>query len=210
MNIMKNCHWGTLSLLLVVLFSSLTTLSGASTEDSEIITTIILINRQAELVDVNTEGEVLKRHLAVPDYFSSGRSHNRSLRKSLSLLKSYGQHETIDASPNYMLPNSSKLPGKCLQSFMRGMSEAITANKELHQHRHLAPTTINDADRGPQKLQGEYQKSSAAFRGLRACSIKREIHESRPFSIFIPGFDNTGKQRINYDRRLPRSGIYIT
>jgi len=80
--------------------------------DSEVITTIILINREAELVDLNSDGEVLKRYVAVPDYFSSGRSHTNSLKKSLQLLKDYGH------VPDYNLPGSSDLSANDLQSYM--------------------------------------------------------------------------------------------
>jgi len=80
--------------------------------ESEVITTIILIDREAELVDLSSDGEVLKRYVSVPDYFSSGRSHKSSLKKSLQLVKDYGYEE------DYNLPGSSTKEAKELQSFM--------------------------------------------------------------------------------------------
>jgi len=80
--------------------------------EEEIITAIILINSQAELVDMDQEGEILRRHLAIPDYFSSGRSHKNSLRRSLNQIKDYGFIE------DYSIPGSSDLPAICLQSSM--------------------------------------------------------------------------------------------
>ena len=97
-----------LALCFIVLLMNMTPLVCA---ESEVITTIILINRQAELVDVDTEGESLKRHVAIPDYFSSGRSHKSSLKKSLNLIKDYG-------SVDYTLPGSSDLSQDALQEFM--------------------------------------------------------------------------------------------
>jgi len=83
-----------------------------ATAESEVIQTIILINREAELVDLSADGEVLKRYVAIPDYFSSGRSHKRSLKQSLELLKDYGLEE------NHTLPGSSDLAAEDLQSYM--------------------------------------------------------------------------------------------
>lgn len=203
---MKNCHWGPLGLLLVLLFSSFTNLSGSSTEDSEIITTIILINRQAELVDVNSDGEVLKRHLAVPDYFSSGRSHNRSLKKSLSLLKTYG---AVEETPNHFLPNSSKLPGSCLQSFMKDMVQ------EVHNEaKHIATVKLDkerSVDDASSMFKGVVKNvESGAYRRIEVAPISRPNVDKRSFQVYITSINKKGKQRINYDRRLPRSGIYIT
>ena len=207
MNIMKNCHWGPLGLLLVLLFSSFTNLSGSSTEDSEIITTIILINRQAELVDVNSDGEVLKRHLAVPDYFSSGRSHNRSLKKSLSLLKSYG---AVEEAPNHFLPNSSQLPGACLQRFMKDLIQEASYEEE-----HIANLSFDDEQRFVEDIPGAFMGmaktiESGAYRRIEASPISRPNVDRRSFQVYITSIDKKGKQRMNYDRRLPRSGIYIT
>ena len=97
---------GLLSVYLIALSSML-----FASSDAEVITTIILINRQAELVDVSSDGEILKRHVAVPDYFTSGRSHSNSLKRSLNLIKDYG-------SIDYMLPESSSLCSQTLQSYI--------------------------------------------------------------------------------------------
>jgi len=83
-----------------------------SLANSETITTIILIDRVAELVELTEDGEVLQRHLAVPDYFTSGRSHSKSLRQSLAKLKDYGLEESFE------LPGSSDLSSTELQTQM--------------------------------------------------------------------------------------------
>lgn len=97
--------------ILCFFFLSANFLALASAE-SEVITTIILINREAELVDLDEQGEVLKRYVAIPDYFSSGRSHNSSLRKSLAQLKDYGYEK------DFSIPGSSDLAAEDLQSYM--------------------------------------------------------------------------------------------
>lgn len=83
----------------------------AGAEENEIITTIILINRSAELVDINFEGEVVKRHAGVPDYFSSRKSHQTHLLNSLKQLSDAGDND-------YFLPQSSTRPNSCLQAYM--------------------------------------------------------------------------------------------
>ena len=88
-----------------------------SSAEKDVITAIILINRQAELVDMDEEGEILKRHVAIPDYFTSGRSHQSSLRQSLRRIKDYGNVES------FILPGSSKLPAVCLQSLMTSLKK---------------------------------------------------------------------------------------
>ena len=50
--------------------------------EEEFITTIILINGEAELADITKSGEVLKRIIAVPEYFHSRSSHNRLVKRS--------------------------------------------------------------------------------------------------------------------------------
>lgn len=62
---------------------------------SEALTTIILINSEAFLVDIDSDGEVLKKHIEVPHYFRSGQSHQalvqQAMRKSRPVygMKSY-------------------------------------------------------------------------------------------------------------------------
>lgn len=102
------------SLLFLTTFASL-----FASSESEVITTIILIDRQAELVDVDQFGEVLRRHVAVPDYFSSGRSHKSILRSSLKKVKDYGFIQT-----DFSIPGSSQLSNEVLQSFLVQTSEA--------------------------------------------------------------------------------------
>jgi hypothetical protein len=98
-------------------------LSAVDVVENELITTIILIDRQAELVDVDLEGVVVRRHTAIPDYWSSGRSHKSSLRKALGVIKDYG---LIEEDKSNFLPGSSHLPALCLQSFMLEQVASLT------------------------------------------------------------------------------------
>ena len=72
--------------LLIFISAGFTSELSASTEDLK--TTIILINGQAALVDLNPKGEILKRYIAVPDYFTSYRSHESLVRRSIERAKS--------------------------------------------------------------------------------------------------------------------------
>ncbi len=115
--------WG--SYILAIGLIVILQFTAFASSDEEFITTIILINRQAELVDIDSSGEILKRHVAIPDYFSSGRSHRSSLRKSLQLIKDYGLFN------DHSLPGGSDLPAICLQSFM-GNPEVSKESSEMN------------------------------------------------------------------------------
>lgn len=93
--------------------------------NAETITTIILIDRVAELVELTEEGEVLQRHLSIPDYFSSGRSHKSSLKQSLLKLKDYGYEESFE------LPGSSDLDASILQSYMEDRRSNLCTHNTL-------------------------------------------------------------------------------
>lgn len=66
--------------------------------EEELITTIILINGQAELVDVNKSGDVLKRIIAVPEYFKTSRSHGALVKKSIAKAHSLSKNN-VDKNP---------------------------------------------------------------------------------------------------------------
>ena len=106
-NVSQKFVKGLLCVQLLILSSVL-----LASSEAELITTIILIDRQAELVDVSLDGEVMKRHVSVPDYFTSGRSHQSSLKNSLKMLKDYGSND------RHMLPKSSSLCSQTLQSYL--------------------------------------------------------------------------------------------
>lgn len=128
--------------------------------ESEVITTIILINRQAELVDVDTEGEILKRHVAIPDYFSSGRSHKSSLKKSLSLIKDYG-------SVDYTLPGSSDLSQEVLQEFMSQPIKKDDNNyssTEVRFNKNLSKEQSNINHLQPRQLWAGYESKERLIR----------------------------------------------
>ena len=101
-------------ILLLIAFSHLSPLSASKKDD--IITDIILIDRQAELVDLNQKGDILRRHISVPDYWTSGQSHSYSLKKALLSIKAYG---AVDAIDDAFISGSSSLPAECLQAFLR-------------------------------------------------------------------------------------------
>jgi len=82
--------------------------------EGDIVRDIILINGIAELVDVTKDGDVVQRHVVIEDYFSSGRSHKRSLRQSLDKLKVFGDLELED-DQDPIVYNS---PIECRQSLM--------------------------------------------------------------------------------------------
>ena len=84
--------------------------------EEDFITEIILINGLAELVDVNPDGEVLKRYLAIPDYFTNGRSHKRTLRESLAKTKLFGLSSEEEEYIETMVFIG---PTECRQSLMK-------------------------------------------------------------------------------------------
>jgi len=59
------------------------------------------------------------RHVAVPDYFTSGRSHKRSLRNSLNKLKVYGAVEVVPEPIFY------HNPVECRQSMVVLKNEVV-------------------------------------------------------------------------------------
>lgn len=59
----------------------------ANAEEAGVKTTIILINSEAFLVDLDQTGEVMKKHMAVPDYFSSKYAHETQVRRSMAKVK---------------------------------------------------------------------------------------------------------------------------
>lgn len=127
------------SLVLLTTFTSL-----HADVESDVITTIILIDRQAELVDVDQFGEVLRRHVAVPDYFSSGRSHRSSLRQSLKMVKDYGS-----LKEDFSIPGDSDLSDDLLQSFLT--QSFVEVNESMENTQKVCEslqegftTTIND------------------------------------------------------------------
>ena len=86
-----------LASILVLTMFFVTSLSSMSSDD--IVTDIILINGYAVLVDIDNKGEVLKKHLDIPNYFRSSRTHE-SLRRS-SLIKAKGlskSHKLFDSN----------------------------------------------------------------------------------------------------------------
>lgn len=93
-------------------FISTPNLQAYAAED--IVTDIILINGVAELADFTTDGEVVTRHAVVPDYFTSGKSHKRSLREMLNKMKVYGEVGAHDPQ----IREFYHAPQKCRQALL--------------------------------------------------------------------------------------------
>jgi len=186
--------------LLSVFFITFSSFLFASS-DADALTTIILINRQAELVDVSPDGEVLKRHVSVPDYFSSGRSHQNSLRRSLKLLKDYG---VID----HTLPGKSKLSGLSLQSYLIEMSSKERVICVSDTQNYLSFFYETEVDLKSNTVSISYVKGQACIKSRKR---EKEVHTSerrRSFAeIFYPQSDlyqinirQQKKESIRYHR----------
>ena len=114
-------------------------LTIVSVEAGENITTIILINGDPVLAEIDKKGEVIKRIIEVPDYFISTRSHERLVQLSIARAKglsdvkgdieplielaciedinrisyNFGRLSPGDAGKNLIASNSDeRLPGK--------------------------------------------------------------------------------------------------
>jgi hypothetical protein len=60
-------------------------------------TTIILINGNAVLVELGSKGEVYKEYINVPDYFTSYRSHESLVERSIKRVKGLSRvHKSYD------------------------------------------------------------------------------------------------------------------
>jgi len=160
--------------------------------NSETITTIILIDRVAELVELTEDGEVLQRHLAVPDYFSSGRSHNTSLKQSLAKLKDYGYQE------NFELPGSSDLSSSELQSYMttkRKVLDSLTT-KDLQISKRAQ---INEKWSDQSFIEQHNNANSATILRTRIDRLKLRSHNEQAASfldVFYPRLEDSHlKQR---------------
>jgi len=160
--------------------------------NSETITTIILIDRVAELVELTEDGEVLQRHLAVPDYFSSGRSHNTSLKQSLAKLKDYGYQE------NFELPGSSDLSSSELQSYMttkRKVLDSLT-KKDLQISKRAQ---INEKWSDQSFIEQHNNANSATILRTRIDRLKLRSHNEQAASfldVFYPRLEDSHlKQR---------------
>ena len=110
-------------LLLAFLFLGMLFCSSTQAE-GEIVRDIILINGVAELVDLTPSGDIVERHVVIEDYFSSGRSHDRSLRHGLDKLNIFGNLET--QKENRIVYDT---PVVCRQSLMA--KDAIQSVEEI-------------------------------------------------------------------------------
>lgn len=179
---------------IVFLFSAI----SLTSKESELITNIILINRQAELVEMDAAGEILRRFVVIPDYFSSGKSHNRSLRESLEVIKDYGS-----AEPDYFLPGDSNLPSECLQSFiskvdvpMEGpLFESVSTKRKINDLEKgiNAPKNLAMIDFRKKDLTNDFSSS-----GLHSPNIPSDIAANNYFK----------KQRNEVVKRFPRDDTW--
>ncbi len=81
-----------LSVVALFMFSAL---SVFASNNEDVLTDIILINGEAVLVDLDNKGEVLKKHIDIPEYFRSSRSHESLRRSSLIKAKSLSENHKI-------------------------------------------------------------------------------------------------------------------
>lgn len=75
--------------LLVGLFMNIEEGIGVDSDDK---TTILVIEGKAHLVDVNENGEVIRRYMEVPEYFESKKGHNekvKAAKKKYEILKKH-------------------------------------------------------------------------------------------------------------------------
>lgn len=93
----------------------------------DIVRDIILINGVAELADFNQEGEILLRHISIPDYFTSGRSHSRSLRESLAKINYFGASEVKDRHDERV----HYAPVACRQSLMQAKKPEVVDKSNM-------------------------------------------------------------------------------
>lgn len=192
--------------LLSVYFLALGSILFASSE-SEVITTIILINRQAELVDISLDGEVMKRHVAVPDYFSSGRSHKSSLKNSLNLLKDYG-------SIDHALPESSNLSGATLQSYIISeMSNRAICSTTYRSNNNRAPQSediLYQKDRAESLLIKKMIGSHLKQEKIKKNTIGRKVAFAEIFAPSIDAIYNTQRQHNQRHTRFHRGFFKVT
>lgn len=91
--------------LFVVGFICFTFDLNASSAKSQ--TTIVLINGNAVLVELGSKGEIFKEYINVPDYFTSYRSHESLVERSIKRVKGLSKvHKTFDSE--HFLSSESK------------------------------------------------------------------------------------------------------
>ncbi len=193
--------------LLSVYLIALSSLLFASSE-SEVITTIILIDRQAELVDVSAEGEVLKRHVAVPDYFTSGRSHTNSLKRGLDLIKDYGM---ID---NHVLPQSSRVCNHSLQSYLLSESRSRAICKMSESQSSNGWSQDYDIAKRDWDVDFKYHFGEVKLNEERKKGYSKSLQANQKASfadVFFPSISivHTERRQHNIDKVRFHRGIFI-
>ncbi|MEL6122859.1 MAG: hypothetical protein AAFR14_03985 [Bacteroidota bacterium] len=145
------------STILSALFA-LSTWTACYAEEG-LVTDIILINGKAELVEFSKEGDIVTRHMAVPDYFTSGKSHTRSLRQSLEKLNVYGD-ATEESSTQKVTYLASV---ECRQSLMSVAPEVEgDINSDFLDHVIIATASKDGSIMGP-----SYSPSPMAYISTR-------------------------------------------
>ncbi len=72
---------------------------------NETLTDIILINGNAELVEMDKKGDIIHRLLAVPNYFDSPQSHNSLKKKSMAQVQTVGDINGASKTCPHVLAN---------------------------------------------------------------------------------------------------------
>lgn len=71
--------------------------------EAESLNTIILINGEAVLVKIDQKGEILKKYINVPEYFTSSRSHESLVQRALGKVKGLSSvHRVYDEDHHFM------------------------------------------------------------------------------------------------------------
>lgn len=74
--------------------------------ESESLNTIILINGDAVLVKIDQKGEILKKYINVPEYFSSGRSHESLVQRAIGKIKGLSRVHRVYDEDHFMSARS--------------------------------------------------------------------------------------------------------
>lgn len=106
--ILRFLHTWKISLPLVFLSVYFINPSETLAGDEAVMTTIILINSEAMLVDLDERGEILKQHILVADYFTSSQSHEALVRRSIDRIRDLSDIGMIDQTvPSSSLQNDN-------------------------------------------------------------------------------------------------------
>lgn len=101
-------------LLIAFIFSATLIIpQTASAAEVDYQNTIILINGDAVLVKLGPKGEILKKYINVPDYFTSGRNHESLVQRAVSRVKELSAVHRVYDTDHFMSQESIAQAEKC-------------------------------------------------------------------------------------------------